>query len=79
MNYFNECKTLDEAKQLEVWSKVIQQFKQTVIDNPKDVNLNRLYAKALEQYEAGVFMNDPEYSFEVMAQALKDLVLFTDK
>lgn len=69
----------DWAKQIEVWSKVIQQFKKVVTENQKDVNLHRLYAKALEQYEAGVFMNDPEYSFEVLCQAMKDLVLFTDK
>lgn len=69
----------DWKKQIEVWSIIIQQFKKVVTENPKDKHLQRLYEKALDNYEAGVFMNDPEYSFEVLCQAMKDLVLFTDK
>lgn len=68
----------DWNSQIPCWSKIINDFKfaAMVEDSGK---LKSQYHAALENYEAGVFMNDPEYSFEVMAQALKDLVLFTDK
>lgn len=68
----------DWKNQIECWSKIISDFK-FAAQVEETGKLNSQYYAALDNYEAGVFHNDPEYSFEVMAQALKDLVLFTDK